>query len=44
MPFWVVSGISRGMSVLVGVRLSKGMDSFGGKCGASNYNQWDFVA
>ena len=42
MPFGVVSGISRGIGVLIGSGdCRSGMGSFGGRCGASNCNQWD---
>jgi len=45
MPFGVVSGVGRGMGVLDGVVIVKGEEvSFGGKYGASNCNQWGFVA
>ena len=40
MPFGVVSGIGRGRGVLHGWWSSKGMDSFGDKCGTSHCNQW----
>jgi len=41
MPFGVVSGVSRGISVLDwGEDRQRGRGSFGGKCGASHCNQW----
>jgi len=43
MPFGVVSGVGREMGALDGDGDSpKGRGSFGGKCGASHCNEWEF--
>jgi len=40
MPFWMVSGVGRGMCVLDGGGdRRRGRDSFGGEFGVSHYNQ-----
>jgi len=40
MPFGVVNGVGGAMGVLDGGGdRQRGKDSFGGKCGASHYNQ-----
>jgi len=40
MPFRMVSRVGRRMGVLDGVEIVKGKAQFGGKCGASQCNQW----